>query len=794
MKRSRRKAASSSSVSRADTGGTSPGRMSLFRWFVVFCWILSIVLGAVVGLAFTSVSPLTTRVRELEHWRISMPSVVYDRDGNVIHEFSVQRRILVERYEDIPPLLRGAIIAVEDDDFFIHPGINPLSILRAAIQNLRAGRIVQGGSTITQQLAKMAFLTPERTLDRKIKEFFLALQIEKHFSKQEIFLHYYNNVYLGHGVYGFEAAARFYFGKPARDLLPEEAALLAGLVRAPARYSPYLAPAKALARRNYCLRRMLKEKVIPPEVYQKAVQQPIRVVHHREKPIFAPYFIEEIRRYVEKKYGYDALYHQGLRIYTTLDQTAQTIAERALRNGLYLLARRQPWNGPLRNVLQDAKAPVDLETITLPEWPDRIPLGTRWPVLITEVQRTQVRYRIGGYHGTWTLRDIRSVLHTRDLRRVLHPGDVVMAKIIDVDLKHARARAEIENVPVVEGAFVALDALTGEVRAMVGGFDFRRSQFNRVTQAYRQVGSAFKPFVWTAAIESGMSLSTPIEDAPFSYEDPRTHVIWEPGNFDNKFLGTLTLRRALEFSRNTVAARLITHVGIDRVIDVARRAGITSPIPPYPSIALGTMSLTPLEITAAYAVFANGGMRVRPYWIRRIEDRFGRPLEVHTPDLEPALDPATAFIITWALRGVTQRGTAAHLARSLPFDVAGKTGTTDEFTNAWFIGFTTELVAGVWVGFDEPKRLGKNETGGHAALPIWVDFMKTYYTERPAPPGFERPATVVMLPVDYYTGLRASPECPRIILEAFRPGTEPLEYCSVYKHQPFLESATVTGH
>jgi penicillin-binding protein 1A len=756
-----------------------------FSWFwflASLVWTLSVGVGIAVGWTFTSVSGLAERVRELEKLRPSLPSVVYDMNGRPVYEFAVQKRVPVERYEDIPPLLRSAIVAVEDDDFFRHPGINPLSMLRAVYYNLRAGRVVQGGSTITQQLAKMLFLTPERTLDRKLKEIFLALHIEKHFTKQEIFLHYYNNVYMGHGVYGFEAAARYYFGKPAAQLRPEEAALLAGLVSAPNRYSPYLNPQRAGLRRNYALRRLLEERVISRDVYERARQTPIRVIAHEERPQVAAYFLEEVRRFIEAKYGYDTLYTGGLRIYTTLDLTAQQLAEAALRDGLYELARRQPWSGPLRNVCEDACDPSDLASLNLPEWSRTLSVGDRLPALVVSVSPEGAVYRIGTFTGLWKPPDLAD-LRASNLLRKLRPGDVVMARIEGLDPEHRTLRARLENVPLVEGAIVVMDTVTGEVRAMVGGLDFQRSQFNRVTQARRQVGSAFKPIVWTAALEAGLSLSTIVEDAPFFYEDPITHVVWSPGNFDNRFMGWVTLRRALEFSRNTVSARLITRVGVERVLQVARRLGIESPLPPYPSIALGAVDLTPLELTAAYAAFANGGLRVRPYWIRRVEDRYGRPLEVHVPQTDDALSPEVAFVVTWALRGVVLRGTAAGLARNLPFEAAGKTGTTDEFTNAWFIGFTPSVVCGVWIGYDEPKRLGYNETGARAALPIWVRFMRAYMEGRP-PETFQAPAGVVMLPVDYYTGLRASPECDGpVILEAFLPGTEPLEYCSPVKNQ-----------
>ncbi len=763
-------------------------RGSLFRWFAAFIWILSIGIGIVIGWSLTTVEGMAERVRELETLRPSLASVVYDMNDKIIHEFAVQKRIPVEAYEEIPERLRTAIIVTEDEYFFRHPGINPVAILRALYRNIRAGRAVQGASTITQQLARMVFLTPEKRLQRKIKEAFLALQIEKLFTKEEIFTYYYNNVYLGHGIYGFEAAARYYFGKPAKLLRVEEAALLAGLIQRPEAYTPYRNPDLAIKRRNYVLKRMYREHVIDKDTYEHARKQPIRIIDHEERSVVAPYFIEEVRKYIERKYGSDALYHGGLKIYTTLDTHAQSIAEQSLKDALYALTRRQGWPGPIYNVLVKV-GKVDLATYHLKEWPRRVHIGDEVPVLVTDVSRNTVVYRLGENFTGQFLRKDRALrwLRTSDFRRRFKVGDVILVRLIELDREAGRVRAELLPIPQAEGAFVALDPLTGEIRVMVGGYSFERSKYNRVTQAKRQPGSAFKPIVWLTALKEGYTLSTLIEDAPIELEDPVMKTTWAPGNFDNRFLGLVTLQRALELSRNTVAVRLALQVGLRKVIETAKRLGLDHvEIPPYPSIALGTIEVTPLQMTAVYAVFANGGLRIRPYFIRRIEDRYGRVLESRVPETRESISPELAYIMTTALEGVIRRGTA-YAAHDLPFEAAGKTGTTDNFTDTWFIGYTPLITAGVWIGFDEPRRLGKNETGGHTALPAWKSFIESYMSNKPEV-HFQPPSNVVIIPVDLDTGLRATPECPRTVLQAYLPGTEPVEYCSRLKHAQIMAS------
>lgn len=765
------------------------GKMfSLFRWFTAFVWFVSIGVGVVVGWSLTTVEGMAERVRELETLRPSLASVVYDMNDEILHEFAVQKRIPVESYEEIPELLKKAIIVTEDEHFFRHPGVNPVAIVRALYRNIRAGRAVQGASTITQQLARMVFLTPEKKLQRKIKEAFLALQIEKLFTKEEIFTFYYNNVYLGHGIYGFEAAARFYFGKPARLLRVEEAALLAGLIQRPEAYTPYRNPDLAVKRRNYVLKRMYTEKVIDEKTYREAIKQPIRIVDHDERPAIAPYFIEEVRKAIVGQYGSDALYHGGLRIYTTLDTRAQQQAEQALKQALYDLTRRQGWPGPMYNVFDRGKD-VDIQQIRLSEWPKRIHQGDEVPVLIMEVTRNEAVFRLGQRFRGKLLRSDKDLtwLKTTDFRRRFKPGDVVLTRIKNINREEGMVEVELLPVPEAEGAFVALDPLTGEIRVMVGGYSFERSKYNRVTQAKRQPGSAFKPIVWLTALQNGYTLSTLIEDAPIELEDPVMKTTWTPGNFDNRFLGLVTLQRALELSRNTVAVRLALQVGLRKVIETAKKLGLDEvEIPPYPSIALGTIEVTPLQMTSVYAVFANGGLKIKPYFIRRVEDRYGRVLESHVPETEDSISPELAYIMTTALEGVIRRGTA-YAAHDLPFDAAGKTGTTDNFTDTWFIGYTPLIVAGVWIGFDEPARLGKNETGGHTALPAWRSFIEAYMADKPEV-HFQPPSRVVVIPVDLDTGLRATPECPKTVLQAYLPGTEPVEYCSELKHAQIMAS------
>ncbi len=758
-----------------------------FRSFAIMVWLFSILVGIAIGWSFTSVEGLAQRVRQLENLRPSMASQVFDMHGNLIHEFAIQKRIPVQKFEDIPAKLVQAIRVTEDEHFFRHPGIDPVAILRAAYRNFRARRIKQGASTITMQVARMVFLSPKRTFQRKIKEAFLALQIEKHFTKEEIFLQYYNNVYLGHGTYGFEAAARYYFGKPTRELSWSEVAYLAGLIQRPAAYSAYRSPDRAIKRRNHVLRRLRDTGVIDDATYTKALREPLKVISHEKRSILAPYFIEEVRKYIDnnqnikKYYGNDALYHSGLRIYTTLDVGAQKIAEEALLEGLEAWARRRKWHGVIRHVDHE-----NLESVTLPEWPREIEVNDRIPVLLTEVSKTKAIYRIGSFHGMWTLEDLKW-LKTNNLRKRMKEGDVVWAHILSIDPERRIITAELINPPGANGAFVALDPMTGAIRVMVGGKDFQQSKFNRVTQAKRQPGSAFKPIVWLTALLHGYTPATLVEDAPIQLKDPVMDTEWKPGNFDDRFMGPLTLQRALELSRNTVSVRLALGVGINNIIETSRKLGLDRvQIPPYPSIALGTIEVTLLDMTSVYAVFANGGIRIRPYFIERIEDRYGRIIEQREThlQLEEVIPPEYAYIMTTLLQGVIKRGTA-YAAHDLPFDAAGKTGTTNNFTDAWFIGYTPLIVAGTWIGYDEPRRLGYNETGGHTALPVWKMFMEKYM-EGKARTYFEPPENVVLVPVDPMTGLRAGPDCTRVILMAFIPGTEPFEYCNTLKHEELL--------
>lgn len=761
----------------------------LFRWFAAFVWVVSISIGIGIGWALTSVEGLAERVRELENLHPSQASVVYDMHGKVLHAFEVQKRIPVETFKEIPDLLKATIIATEDEHFFTHPGIDPLAILRALYRNFITRRWTgQGASTITQQVARMVFLSPEKTLQRKIKEAFLALQIEKQFTKEEIFLQYYNNVYLGHGVYGFEAASRYYFEKTASKLKPEEAAMLTGLIQRPEAYTPYRHPDRALKRRNYVLKRMLLEKVIDQRTYLIAASSTIRLATHEERPEFAPYFIEEVRKYIDSKYGSETLYHGGLKIYTTLDPLAQKYSEASLKTGLYEWAKRRRKLEPLYNVLEKYPG-TEIGKIILPEWPKHIFPDDEVLALVTEVKPREVRWRIAQYQGSWSLDDDLSWLRLNTLEKNFKPGDVYLARFVSISAENHTMKAEPLPIPKAEGAMVALDPLTGEIRAMVGGYSFARNKYNRATQAKRQTGSAFKPVVWITALQRGYSMARLIQDAPIALEDPYLKTTWTPGNFDNRYLGLLTLQRALELSRNTVSVRLAMEVGLNHVIDMAHKLGLDVEIPPYPSIALGTIEVTPLQLTALYAVFANGGIRVQPYMVRRIEDRYGHILESNSPEYFEAIPANLAFIITNALEGVIRRGTA-YAAHDLPFDAAGKTGTTDNFTDAWFIGYTPIIVAGVWIGYDEPSRLGYNETGGHTALPVWKQFMLRYMAGKPAV-QFPPPDQVIIIPVDLETGLRATPECAKTVLMSFIPGTEPTEYCTAMKQSNVLATRPI---
>jgi len=690
-------------------------RKHVARWVVFGLLVLaSSAFGALAGLLFVYSTDLP-QVEELERYRPSSITELYDDRGRVIGSFALQRRVIAS-YNDFPKALREAVISTEDKAFERHWGVDIYRVFGAAWRDLVSGTKAQGASTLTMQLARNLFLSPERTYRRKLQEMMLSLQIERRFTKPQIFTMYANQIFLGHGVYGFEAGAEFYFGKKAKDLTLDEAALLAGMPKAPNLYSPINNPDRAVRRRNLVINNMLEDGKITTEEATRAKNAPLKLNVQWDTNSLAPYFVEDLRQYLERKYGSDKVHEGALRVYTTLDMDLQKTAKQAVLDGLAAYERRHGWKGHLKNVLAGG---ATLDSFQEPDWKEPLDSGSYVHALVRSVSSTGAIVQFGKYLATIGSKEI-AWTGKRTPSELFSEGDIAYVKVLSL-APDGIAAVSLEQDSGTQGALIALDNSTGGIKAMVGGRDFDESKFNRATQALRQVGSAFKPYVYTTAIEKGLSPDDVILDAPVTFmtaSGPYT-----PHNYDGKFEGTITLRRALTQSRNVPALKLADRLGINAVIETARRFGITSPLPAYLPVAIGAAEVTLFEETAAFTTFPNDGVRVVPRYIRRVTDYQGRVLEEDYPDVKDVITPQTARVMTSLLEQVVQHGTAAAAA-SLKHPLAGKTGTTNDFTDAWFVGFSPSITCGVWMGFDEKKTLGNKETGAHAALPIWMDFMR----------------------------------------------------------------------
>jgi penicillin-binding protein 1A len=772
--------------------------------------LLLLVAAAIWSIGLTTSEPASPvandPLRALLDYRPPVASIVLDRQGQLIGQYFVQRRRLVQ-IEEVPEHVINAFVASEDARFYEHGGVDLTAILRAAWVNLRHGRIEQGASTITQQLVKNVVLSNERTWSRKLREVMLALEVERRLSKEEILLTYLNEIYLGNGSYGIGDAAHSYFGKDVSKLNLAESALLAGLPQRPSAYSPIRHPEAAETRRQYVLDRMLSSGLITPEECGLArVQRPKvqREVLGLKAPSHAAYFIEEVRRELVERVGATRLYRGGFVIETTQDLDLQRAAYESMRSGLEDLDRRQGWRGPQRRVSNEGWA-AELEALAREgRWDGARELSdvadgeTNWPGLVlaaaSDARGKEVAW-VGLSPGTVVHVEVdpttwgeRPAIEGPETR-ILHAGDVAEFRLGKVD---GEVIAKLVQDPLVEGALLSVDVATGDVLAMVGGYDFDRSEFNRATQARRQPGSAFKPFVYAAAVESGYTQSSPVLDSPNFYYDEATQSTWSPRNYGRRFLGWLTLRHALTKSVNNATVHLASRVGIDHVVDMARRLGVHSEMRANLSLALGTSEVSLLELTRAYAVFPAGGKPVRTRFIRRVRDRDGKVLfenssldhgmaqiEAAASDggIEAegqAISPQVARVMTDLLHGtVADPGATGGRARSLGRPVAGKTGTTNGNRDAWFVGFSPEIATGVWVGFDRPRSLGGRETGGRAALPIWVDYMGEALADRPER-EFSMPEGVVFARVDPRTGHLASSHGRFAEWQAFVAGTEPV--------------------
>jgi penicillin-binding protein 1A len=734
--------------------------------------------GIVTGVLF-AYSPDLPEIEALDDYAPGTITRVYARGDELIGEFATERRDIIG-YDDIPDVLRNAIIAAEDSSFFEHNGFDIRAIVRTAVQDVLQQRLY-GASTLTMQLARNievggASLGLQKTWQRKLVEAYYTFLIEKRYTKREILALYANQMWLGtarHAAHGVEAAAQLLFGKSARDLDVGEAALIAGIIQSPARQNPLVNMERATERRNYALGRMAAEGYITEALAATEMAKPIELAPRRRRAnTIAPYFLEEIRQHLEAGYGAQRLYEDGLVVRSTLDIDLQRAANKAVSAGLRTVDKRHGFRGARRNVLSGDDAVESVEAFEHFRWRLPVAEGDMVPAVVTGTTSGTIQVRVGPHAAdidadgfAWTRKSSPAAL--------VEVGDLIDVTLTTLpDGPGGRGTATLDQEPEVEGALVAIDNRTGHVLAMVGGYDFERSRFNRATQAFRQLGSLFKGVLYAAAVDQGHTTTSVLQDEPVSFEAGPNQPRYRPRNYDNRYKGPVTLRHALEASRNVPAVWIMNEVGPEVVVDFARRVGFSSPIPAYLSVALGSAEATLMEVTSAYSVFPSQGRRMLPFLIDRVVDRNGRLLEENRPQSRDALRPDTAYIMVSLMRGVVQRGTGRRALR-LNWPVGGKTGTMDDYTDAWFVGFDPDVTVGVWVGHDEKKTMGYNEQGARVALPIWIDFMEAYVGDREEKPAFDPPTNIVFVSVDPETGEPAGPGTFRPIEEAFIAGTEP---------------------
>jgi penicillin-binding protein 1A len=724
-------------------------------------FLAAALLGIASGVFFAFTGDLP-RISALDDYNPGTTTRVLGRDGSVIGEFATERRDLVT-YDQIPPVLRNAIISAEDGDFFNHGGLNLKRIVVTAVRRALFLRRNGGASTLTQQLTRKLFLTDEQTLERKIKEAILAIQVEKRYTKQEIFAMYCNQMYWGHGAYGVEAASELYFAKHVSDLTLDEAAMIAGIIQGNERESPYRNMPAALYRRNYTLDRMAANGYISAAAASAAKKRPI-ITHGQPSPprSIAPYYLEAIRIQLEDKYGKEAVWQGGLTIKTGLDPVLQQAAARALDAQLRVLDKARGFRKPAHNIIAEGKT---VETYKNSRWSHPFAVDDVVPAVVLGVDKTAIAVAAGKWTGTidhagyaWT---------NRKADALVKRGDLIDVQLKKIDAKASSFAASLDQTPELEGAVIALDNHTGQIMTMIGGRSFEKSQFNRATQALRQVGSLFKPFVYTAAIDSGAyTEDSVLHDEPQSFFAGPNQPPYEPKNYDRQYEGDLPLHWALEDSRNVPTVALMEQLDPHKVVPYAEKMGITSPLPPYLSTAIGSAEASLIEMTSAYTAWPNQGVRMSPVLTLDVIDRQGNVLETSHPEPHDVLRADTAYVMTTMLHGVVMNGTGKAGSASISSDwpLGGKTGTTDNYTDAWFIGFDPDITVGVWVGFDTKKQIGPDATGAIAALPIWVDIMKAWIAERKAAntdaPSFPKPDNVVVV---------FGPTGP----EAFIAGTEP---------------------
>ena len=770
--------------------GKKPKKKSLIRrifklFFILGFSLVVIGAGVAVGL-YRHLSRDLPKISSLRDYRPPVITTVYADNNEKIAEFYTERRVVIGIHQ-MPDLLIKAFIAAEDSRFLTHKGIDIISIFRAFFKNLEAGTIVQGGSTITQQVTKSFFLTPERSYTRKAKEAIMAFQIDRHFTKREILYLYLNQIYLGHGAYGVEAAAQNYFGKPAKELNLAECAIIAGLPQAPSRYSPFKHPERAKERQIYVLNRMVTEGFISQTDATMAMNTPLDI-HPRRNWYMetAPYYTEYVRQYVAEKYGEKTLYTGGLQIYTAVNLEMQKIAREEVEKGLRDLDKRQGWRGPLTQItpeqIEDFVKGLEKEAAEAPLESGKIVKGV---VVDVDDKKGRVSVRLGGGVGdidiknmTWARKPNYKVPYyaagIKKPGQALSVGDVIQVELLEPDKDKQSWRLSLEQEPIAQGAHLCLEAATGFVKAMIGGRDFSQSQFNRALQSRRQPGSSFKPIIYAAAMDKGYTPASVIIDSPIIYNDREHDRKWKPKNYKEKFYGPTLLRKALAKSRNLVTIKLLQGIGIDYAIEYAKKLGIESQLARDLSISLGSSGVSLLEMVRAYSVFANYGILRAPVFVTKILDRNGNVLEEAHPEDHRAIEESTAYIMTSLLQSVVENGTGAR-AKALKRPVAGKTGTSNDLYDAWFLGYTPSYVVGTWVGFDEERSLGEGETGSRAACPIWVGFFQRILKDKPKE-VFRVPENVVFAKIDAQTGLLPIAQSQKTLFECFKEGTVPTEH------------------
>ncbi|WP_371261333.1 penicillin-binding protein 1A [Pseudomonas sp. PH1b] len=780
--------------------------LKFFGWSIVavFCGLLLALSGA-----FLYLSPGLPSVEALRSIQLQIPLRVYSSDGKLIAEFGEMRRTPI-RFADIPPNFINALLSAEDDNFANHYGVDPSSLMRAATQLVKSGHIQSGGSTITMQVAKNFFLSSERSFSRKTTEILLALQIERQLTKDEILELYVNKIYLGNRAYGIEAAAQVYYGKSIRDVSLAQMAMIAGLPKAPSRFNPLANPARSKERRDWILGRMYKLGKINEAAYTEAINEPLNASYHVPTPeVNAPYIAEMARAEMVGRYGSDA-YTEGFRVTTTVPSDLQEMANTAVHEGLMTYDQRHGYRGP------ESRLPGKTHAAWAAELTKQRTISGLEPAIVTQVEKNgaQVLTRNGEEHLAWdSMKWARPFLNTNSMGPTpRQPADVVQVGDLIRVQRQADNSLKFSQIPVAQGALVTLDPQNGAIRALVGGFAFEQSNYNRAMQAKRQPGSSFKPFIYSAALDNGYTPASLVNDAPIVFVDEYLDKVWRPKNDTNTFLGPIRMREALYKSRNLVSIRLLQSMGVDHTIDYISKFGFNKQdLPRNLSLALGTATLTPMEIATGWSTFANGGYKITPYIIDKIESRNGEPLfsanppsvptgntassgvaapeqsftvntvagetptqaPVQTPAIaERIIDGRTTYILNSMLQDVIKLGTGRRALALGRTDLAGKTGTTNESKDAWFSGYNADYVTTVWTGFDQPESLGRREYGGTVALPIWMSFMGAALKDKPAHTQPE-PEGILSLRVDPVSGRAATPGTPNAYFELFKSEDTP---------------------